>query len=101
MKNYLQNYSRVTKHQEGGPMGGAPEGAPQGAPQGDGSGVQEMLMQVLETQDPNMALQFCNMLAEQMGLAGGGGAPQGGAAPMGRSGMMIKTPTFKKGGRLA
>jgi hypothetical protein len=101
-KNYIATYASnpVTKHQEGGPVqGGAP--APEG---GGGGGVQEMLMQVVQSQDPNMALQFCNMLAEQMGMGGQGGAPApGGApegAPMGRYGMEIKAPMFKKGGKL-
>ncbi len=99
MKNYINTYTekQVTKHQAGGPVEG---GAPQG---GGGGGVQEMLMQVLESQDPNMALEFCNMLGQQMGI-GGGGAPQGGApagpAPMGRNGMQVCAPKFKFGGKL-
>lgn len=86
-KDYLRMY------QEGGPIeGGAPAPAPD---QGGGGGPEEMLMAVIESQDPALALEFCNMLAQQMGA---GGAPEGGPAPepappMGRYGM--KVPKIK------
>lgn len=98
-KNYLATYAqKVTKHQEGGPVGGAPAEGGQG-----GGGIQEMLMQVLQSQDPNMALEFCNMLGEQMGIGGGQAAAPGQApaqAPMGRKGMTLSAPAFKFGGKL-
>ena len=97
-KNYLETYGKkVTKHQEGGPVGGAPAEGGQG-----GGGIQEMLMQVLQSQDPNMALEFCNMLGEQMGISGGAAAPgqAPGQAPMGRNGMTLRAPSFKFGGKL-
>ncbi len=92
-KNYLQMF------QEGG---GMPAPGPEGAPAGDG--IDQMLMQVVETQDPQMALEFCNALAAQMGMAPegpapGGPAPEGPAPaeqmapPMGRYGM--KVPKIK------
>lgn len=100
-KDYLKEFGNpVRKFQAGGP---APEAAPGGAaPGGGGGGMQEALMQVIQSQDPNMALEFCNMLAQEMGIGGGapGGAPAGGA-PMGRNGMRVNTPVFKKGGKLA
>jgi hypothetical protein len=108
MKDYLKIYSnKANKFQEGGPMPG-PAGMPEGgapAPGGDGGGggIEQALMQVVETQDPQLALQVCNMIAEAMGLSGGvpaGGAPMGdpmgapGGAPMGRYGMKI--PIMKR-----
>lgn len=107
MKNYL---SKTTpKFQAGGGMP-APAGpeAGGGAPAGGGEDqLQAMLKQVVESQDPNMALQVCNQLYEAIAGggadAGGGQGPapmpaQGGAPtgpPMGRYGMKIK-PVMKK-----
>ncbi len=108
--NYLAKYG-VRKFQEGGAapdpsQGGAPAPDPsQGGGQGGGQ-LEQMLTQVVQTQDPQMALQVCNALAQSMGI---GGAPQGGAPapagqpspdgsggqPMGRYGMKV-APVFAK-----
>jgi hypothetical protein len=64
-----------------------------------------MLMQAYESQDPALALQFVNILAEATGIAGGSGAAAQPAAapvpapspeevPLGRYGM--KVPVFSK-----
>ena len=100
-KNYLEMYAKkeTPKFQAGGamPEGGAPAG-PEGAPAGGGGqDPQAMLMQVLETQDPNMALEFCNMIGQQM-QGGGEGAPAPAMENGGR--MSYKAPVFKKGGKL-
>ena len=103
VKNYLGIYGtkKVSKFQEGGaPM--APEAAP--APEGGGAGqLEEMLMQVVQTQDPNLALEFCNMLAEQTGMSGAPAAPTqaapAGGVPMGRRGMRLQ-PRFSVKGTL-
>lgn len=71
---------KIKKFQGGGqaPMQEAPQ-AQEGGQQGEGQNQMiEMLTQVVQSQDPNAALQFCNMLAEQMQL---GSAPQEGQAP--------------------
>lgn len=82
-KDYLKMF------QEGGPMP-----APAAAPAPENGGPDEMLAAVVESQDPQLALEFCNMLAQQMGITPGGGAPaEGGATPMGRYG--IKIPKIK------
>ena len=74
IKNYLEQYaSKPVKKLQAGGMG-----VPAAAPEQGGGQVEQMLMQVIQTQDPNMALQFCNMLAEQMGV---GGQPQSAPAP--------------------
>jgi len=88
------------KFQEGGAM--PPQGPPQ---EGGGGGLEQALMQVVETQDPQLALQVCMKIAESMGLMQGGapagpGAPPAGPAgppqgpPMGRYGM--KLPKLSK-----
>lgn len=114
MKDYLNEFksSKVQKFQMGGPMP-APEAAPPaeaGAapPPQDGAGggdIEAMIAQVVETQDPNLALEVVNMLAEQAGLtappaAEGApaappamGAPAEGGIPQGRYGM--KVPVLK------
>lgn len=85
-------------YQEGGAAPdttGAPTGAP-GAPAPAGGNPDEMLKSVIESQDPQLALQFCNTLAQQMGIAPGGdgsAAPAASAQPMGRYGM--KVPKIK------
>lgn len=80
--------------QEGGTAPAAP--APT-APAPAGGNPDEMLASVIETQDPQLALEFCNMLAQQMGIKPGGGAgadAQGPEAqPMGRYG--FKVPKVK------
>ena len=98
-KNYLEIYAKKStpKFQAGGamPEGGAP--APEAAPAGGGGGadIEGMLQQVAQTQDPQLALQVCNAIIEQMG---GGGAP---APAMEKGGRMnYKAPMFKKGGKL-
>ncbi|MDA3823272.1 MAG: hypothetical protein PF450_11785 [Bacteroidales bacterium] len=103
-KNYLEIYkknAKTPKFQAGGPMSGeAPAPAPGGGEE-QGGGLEQAIMQVVESQDPQMALQVVMMIAETMGLTGGaqGGAPMPapeGTAPMGRYGM--KLPIFKKQG---
>ena len=97
-KNYLEIYAKkeTPKFQAGGAMPeGAPAGPEAGAPQGGGQDPQAMLMQVLETQDPNLALEFCNMIGQQMQ---GGGAPAPAMEKGGR--MSYNAPMFKKGGKL-
>jgi hypothetical protein len=112
--NYLAKYG-VRKFQAGGSapdpsQGGAPAPDPsQGGSQGGGQ-LEQMLTQVVQTQDPQMALQVCNALAQSMGIGGaqGGGAPSGASAsnpdqqgdqqsstPMGRYGMKV-APVFAK-----
>jgi hypothetical protein len=111
IKNYLKQYG-TRKFQEGGAAPQAPSqgGAPASDPsQGGGAGAEDQLKQaltqVVQSQDPQLALQICMALAQQLGIAGasGGGAapaPSGpptgdpGAAPMGRYGM--KVPVFEK-----
>lgn len=85
-KDYLKMY------QEGGAMGAPAPGpeaapAPGGAPAG--GNPEEMLMAVIESQDPNLALEFCNMLAQQMSGGGEGAPAPAPAAPMGRYGMKV------------
>jgi len=97
-KNYLQEFGEpVSKFQMGGAPGGpAPE-------QGGDAGMQEALMQVVQYQDPAMALEFCNMLAQEMGMTGGAPqgapmpAPQGAPMPAARQGM--KVPGYVKSGK--
>lgn len=83
-KNYLQIF------QEGG-QAPAPE-----APAEGGGGPEQMLMAVVESQDPNLALEFCNKMAQEMGIApGGGAAPAPEAAPpMGSYGMKVPKVTL-------
>ncbi len=77
--------------QEGGPMG-APQ-APQepAAPQGGGQDPMAMIvegaMQAVQTGNPDMAMQVCQMIVEMVG--GGQGAPA-----------QEPAPAFKKGGKL-
>jgi len=109
VKRPIQHGSR----QVGGEMGAAPApgaapegGAPAGAPAEGGDQLQQMLAEVVRTQDPNMALEFCNMLAE--GMAAQGGAPEAGAPPaegqpaMAQTGAQVKNgaPAFSITGEL-
>lgn len=104
---YYQAGGAVAPVQGGAP---APEAAPAEAGQGAGDQQNQMmqaLQQVIQSQDPNMALQFCNQLGEQLGIAGGGegeGAGQeqampaeGGVqeVPQGKNGMKIPTNGLK------
>ena len=95
-KNYLEIYAKdkTPKFQAGGEMAPPAEAAP--APQGGGaSGIEGMLQQFAQTQDPQLAIQICNALIEQLQ---GGGAPAPAMANGGR--MTHKAPIFKKGGKL-
>lgn len=92
-KNYLAEYSgnKTKKYQAGGPApeGGAPMGSEVGAPAPEGGGggdLQAAIMQVVQSQDPNLALQVVNMIAEAMGIAPGGAAPGGEGVPAGAMG---------------
>ena len=126
VKDYLKaagytqrNSGIVKKLQQGGAMEGGATGAPAapesagGQPGGQsGDPMMDALVQVVQTQDPQAALQFCNMLAEQMGIASGGGsaAPAGGSAsgggsqegavPVARNGMRIERKRFSAQGAL-
>ena len=104
-KDYLKIYgvNKSVKFQQGGEIpaqgeGGQPaEGSqPAGAEaQGRGHGqtsFEDLIRQVVQTQDKDLALKIVMMIAQQMGLIGGG-APQQ-QAPMGRYGMRI--PVFNK-----
>ena len=64
------------------------------AEEGAGAAQEQMmqqLAQIIQTQDPNLALQFCNQLAEQANMAG-----QAAPAPAGGEGV----PMNKKGGKV-
>lgn len=82
-----------------------------GAPGGGGGGQDPIvagLTAFMETQDPQIAVEVCTMLAEQMGLSapaapaapgggdpvGGGGAPAPAPAPMGKNGMTFRPKLF-------
>jgi hypothetical protein len=82
-KDYLSLYSNkgIKKFQAGGDIpaqGAAPAPEAGGAPGGEGGGgdLQAAIMQVVQSQDPQMALQVINMLAQAMGIA-----PEAGGAP--------------------
>lgn len=98
-KDYLGMYR---KFQAGG-AAPAPEAAP--APADGGAGqMEQVLMEVVQTQNPQLALEFCNMLAEQMGMTGQAApaptAPAEGApVPVARRGMRLQ-PRFKSNGTL-
>jgi len=102
--DYLKKYENkpVRKFQEGGPVGGG------------GADIEGMVMAAYESQDPNMALQAINAIAEaMMGAAqasqGGAAAPAPEAVPAAKNGMKVEkgvrtgsaTPLFKEGGLLA
>lgn len=90
MKDYLKEYKNtsIKKFQMGGAMP-APEAAPAPAPaeeavpgQEGGADLQTMILQVVETQDPQLALEVVNLIAEQAGLTGAPAAPaEEGMAP--------------------
>jgi hypothetical protein len=126
MKDYLSQYGHaevstpVRSFQAGGgapapaapaPEGGAPAPAGPAGPEAGGGDLQAELMQVVETQDPQLALAFCNKLGEQMAAsqgapAGPEGAPAGPPAgpppgPEGMAGGQMPQPArYKKGGKL-
>lgn len=77
--------SKLLKFQQGGEMPAEPTTAPQEAPEQTGDPM-EQIMQAVQTQDCNLALQVCQALIEAMG---GGGQP----AP-------TEQPVYGKGGRL-
>lgn len=90
----------IAKFQQGGAMeGGAPAEAPiddpaaGGAPAEGGDPMQQLMemgAQALQTQDCNLAMQFVQIVLQQLGGGGGEAAP----APEGQ-------PVYKKGGRLS
>jgi len=91
--NYIEKYGNrkrePRKFQGGGDMPGAaaPEGAPAGPPPGAGAPpaggeIESMLREFVTTQDPQLAVQICTMMAAQMGIeAPAPAAPEGGGAP--------------------
>jgi len=100
MTDYLAKYGHkksTPMFQVGGAMpaeGGAP--APAAPAEGGEDQLKAALMQIVQTQDKDMALEFCMMLAEQMGL--GAPAPaEGAGTPMARRGMRF-SPRFKADG---
>lgn len=118
-KDYLNQYNAgkrpVLKYQAGGdipadassPAGpypgdaGAGGPAPGGNADAGGPDIDGMLMEAYQTQDPQKALQFVNILAEMTGVAGNApGAststspPAQAPVPMGRRGMQV--PVFSK-----
>ena len=96
-KDYLKAYNGVKKFQEGGAMG-----APAPAPQGGGADIEGLIMAAYESQDPNLALQAINAIAEMMMGGAQGGQPAGQPMPAARKGMRLgsQAPMFKKGGKL-
>jgi hypothetical protein len=105
MTNYLKDFgpqNNVATFQAGGAPGAPAAPAPAGDPAAGGGGdpMQEMLMQIVQSQDPNMALEFCNQLAQQMGIGGdAGGAPPAGA-PVPQAGNGMSVPGYRKGGSI-
>lgn len=99
MANFkFKNYQEVKFMQEGGPMpvedpamagGSAPEGAP--APEQGGDAMQQLIemgAQALQTQDCNLAMQFVQIVLQQ--LSQSGGTPEG----------PDSQPVFRRGGTL-
>lgn len=98
---------KVKKFQAGGQMPAQPAApAPDGGGQGQGDPVQQltgMVQQYMQTQDPQLADQIVMMVAQLLGINGGGDQGQQQAAgptddgsgggeqmPMGKNGMKIK-----------
>lgn len=104
MKDYLGAYAKKAQmFQDGGAMPADPnampaEGAAPAAPQGGGTDIQSMLMEFAQSQDPNLAVAICNAILQEMQAAAQaeGGQP----APAMRRGGFVKTPVFRKGGKL-
>lgn len=95
----MKDYVNIYKLQAGGAMGEppaqeVPTEAPAQEPAGDqDQQIQQVIMQILETGDCDMALQLIATMAEQMGMTPPqGGAPQE-AAPQ-------EAPAFKRGGKM-
>ena len=83
--------NKVKKLQQGGPVGQPMPAETAPAPQDPMEQLIMAAVQALETQDPNLAMQVCQMLVE---LAQGGPAqPEVGTAPAGQA-------IFAKGGKL-
>lgn len=95
--NYLEKYgkNKVAKFQEGGAMP-APEAAPEAAAPAEG-GLEGMLMEFAQSQDPQLAVAICNELLAQLG---GGQAPAPAPAMEKGGRMSYSTPVFRKGGKL-
>jgi hypothetical protein len=99
-----QGYGNASDLMPQDPMGA------QGNAQAQGGGGQDPIVSGLtafmETQDPQIAVEVCNMLAQQMGIGapapapggnapmGGGGAPAPASAPMGKNGMGFRPKLF-------
>lgn len=104
----VNNYSMKAKYyQEGGAMP-AQEMAPAPGQEGGEAGneMMAMLQQVVESQDPAMALQFCNQLAQSIGGGGQEAAPQADSAmaapvPQGKNGMKIPEKEKGKGKKMS
>jgi len=117
MINYLKKYKPgpgVRKFQMGGEMPAPPPGDGMAPPAQGGGGpdIEAMIVQAFQTQDPQLALETINVIAEASGLAeqASGGAPppaegmapppdmappgQEAPMPMGRYGMRV--PKLKK-----
>jgi hypothetical protein len=110
LKRYGTNKVAVRKFQMGGDMGAAPVEpgmepgmAPEaGAPAEGGMDLQAALMEFKESQDPELAVMICNELIKVMEGGAEMGAPAEGGEPvaMASRGAKLKTPMFRKGGRL-
>ena len=86
---------RIKKFQTGGQMASqdvASEAVPTTAPEAQDPMMQlvEAAMAALESQDPNLAMQVCQMLLELVGAA---------PAPVGQPAQ--GAPVFRRGGRIA
>ena len=85
---------KTLKYQQGGAAPApapAPEQAPAGGQEDPMVAVAEMMMQAVQANDGQMALQACAAFLQLIQQAGGG---QGAPAPAGAE------PTFGKGGKL-
>jgi hypothetical protein len=75
-----------------------PEAAPEGGANGQQDQMMQQLTQVVQSQDPNAALEFCNNLASAAGIQPGGGeaGAEAAAPPPTEEGM----PMQRKGGTM-
>jgi hypothetical protein len=92
----------IKKFQEGGEMPAAPQAQNDAAAQQAGADqqmqqMQAMIGEILSSGNCDMALQFVQMIAEQMGMAS---APQQPAPVFKKGGKMMKK-TYMKGGKAA
>jgi hypothetical protein len=89
-------YGNVNEMMPQDPMAAGAGAPPPAEGQGGSDPLMEGVQAFMQTQDPQIAVQVVMMLAEQMGLGGGGQAPapSGGQPPMpmGRNGMTISRP---------